>query len=87
MWLRPLEKRTAHKTAQACFDALEGVRPTCISFDDGKEFTQHVAIAEGTDADADADADVYFARIVLISVQETKTLMVSFDSIYLNPCA
>ena len=85
MWLRPLEKRTAHKTAQACFDALEGVSPTCISFDDGKEFTQHVAIAEGTDADA--DADVYFARIVLISVQETKTLMVSFDSIYLNPCA
>ena len=55
VWLRPLVKRTAHKTAQACVDALEGVNPYSITFDNGKEFTQHEATSVGT------GADIYFA--------------------------
>ncbi len=50
-----LVKRTARKTAQACVDALEGVNPYSITFDNGKEFTQHEAISVGT------GADIYFA--------------------------
>ena len=55
VWLRPLVKRTAHKTALACIDALAGVNPSSITFDNGKEFTQHEAISIGT------CADIYFA--------------------------
>lgn len=55
VWLRPLLKRTAANTAQACIEALNGVSPKSITFDNGKEFTQHAAIAQGT------GADIYFA--------------------------
>lgn len=55
VWLRPLVKRTAINTAHACINALDGVSPDSITFDNGKEFAQHEAISKGT------GADIYFA--------------------------
>lgn len=55
VWIRPLARRTAANTAQACIEALNGVAPDSITFDNGKEFTQHQAIAKGT------GAEIYFA--------------------------
>lgn len=55
VWLAPLARRTAQATAQACIDALKHVKPESITFDNGKEFTQHQQMATGT------GADVYFA--------------------------
>lgn len=55
LWLKPLGRRTARATAVACTEALAGVRPHSITFDNGKEFTMHQAMAVGT------GADIYFA--------------------------
>lgn len=55
VWLKPLAKRTAIATAEACSQALQGVRAHSITFDNGKEFTLHQTIAVGT------GADIYFA--------------------------
>ena len=55
LWLKPLAHRTAQATAEACISALANVKPYSVTFDNGKEFTQHVQIATGT------GADIYFA--------------------------
>jgi IS30 family transposase len=55
VWLRPLVRRSATNTAQACIEALDGVKPYSITFDNGKEFAQHVLISSAT------GADIYFA--------------------------
>lgn len=55
VWLKPLVRRTALATAAACVDALAVVKPHTVTFDNGKEFTQHLQIACGT------GADIYFA--------------------------
>lgn len=55
VWLKPLVRRTAQATAAACVDALAVVKPHTVTFDNGKEFTQHLQIACGT------GADIYFA--------------------------
>ena len=56
LWLKPLARRTALATAQACTQALAGVRACSITFDNGKEFTMHQAMKVGT------GADIYFAH-------------------------
>lgn len=55
VWLAPLARRDAERTANACIDVLTAFKPHSITFDNGKEFTQHRAIAAGT------GAEVYFA--------------------------
>ena len=55
VWLKPLVRRTALATAAACVDALAEVKPHTVTFDNGKEFTLHQAIANAT------GADIYFA--------------------------
>jgi len=55
VWLKPLVHRTAQATAEACISALVNVKPYSVTFDNGKEFTQHQQIASGT------GADIYFA--------------------------
>lgn len=55
VWLKPLVRRTAQATAIACMDALAAVKPHTVTFDNGKEFTMHQAIANAT------GADIYFA--------------------------
>lgn len=54
-WLMPMDNRKATTTTTACVLALATFKPSCITFDNGKEFTQHSAIAKGT------RADIYFA--------------------------
>ena len=55
VWLKPLKRRTAQATAEACVQALQGVSPHSITFDNGKEFAMHPSMAVGT------GADIYFA--------------------------
>lgn len=55
VWLKPLARRTAGATATACIEALTEVKPHSVTFDNGKEFTMHQTMAEGT------GADIYFA--------------------------
>jgi transposase, IS30 family len=55
VWLAPLKRRTAERTAAACIKTLTSFKAHSITFDNGKEFTQHQAIATGT------GADIYFA--------------------------
>ena len=46
----PLTRRDAARTAAACVNVLSAFKPHSITFDNGKEFTQHQAIATGTGA-------------------------------------
>lgn len=55
VWLAPLMRRDAERTAAACVNILSAFKPHSITFDNGKEFSQHQTIALGT------GADVYFA--------------------------
>ena len=55
VWLKPLKRRTAQATAEACIEALQGFKPHSITFDNGKEFAMHAWMAAGT------GADIYFA--------------------------
>jgi len=54
-WLMPMANRKAGITAAACVQALAAFKPHSITFDNGKEFTQHPTIAAGT------GAEIYFA--------------------------
>ncbi len=55
VWLKPLARRTALATAAACIEALTQFKPHSITFDNGKEFAEHGAMAAAT------GADIYFA--------------------------
>ena len=55
LWLKPLTHRTAQATAETCISVRANVKPYSVTFNNGKEFTQHVQIATGT------GADIYFA--------------------------